>query len=151
MNGKNYHLSIWRLATIPTNPSLRNCWLYIKVDIEDMLDLISFWLIWDCLRSNVEVSNGTGCHFWPVAWHTKRLGRANTNQQCSGLGRHGPKKWVVLGLKKQLVGPQCWQGCWLACWPTMSAYHAGPLGPFKFHFLLFITCQMSIIPFSIII
>ena len=40
------------LATILANPSLKNCWLYIKGVVEDVLDPISFWLIWDCLGSN---------------------------------------------------------------------------------------------------
>ena len=60
----------------------------------------------------LEVSIVWGTHFGP--WH-------GTTRHCSRLGRHGPKG----------------AGCARPKETTYAAYHAGPLDPFKFHFLLF--------------
>ena len=79
------------------------------------------------------VSNGSGHPFWLVTRHAKRLSGAGTTQHYSELGWHSPKERIVLGLKKQSACPP-WS-----------------LGPFKFHFLLFIIYEMFITSLSTII
>ena len=81
------------------------------------LHKFQFWFV--SYLFHVEVSIGPGRPFWPMVRHDKMSGQVDKARHYSRLGQHSPKGVGRAGPKET----------------AYIAHRAGPLGPFKFHFL----------------